>query len=443
MATAGFGRTLLAVAAAAGLMLAGGFNPVLRADDKKADPKGDDAVKDELLKLNRITEEPAMLAKLRELVKDKEKGKQAVAAAVKMMKAAEKEKPFNYSAALVLAKAAHFLKDYGSAKLFYDHCIAAATKIDDGEKMATAYEGLVNMYFDSKDFKRVVSAVEKIVEVKGPDEFEGTKPFFVERLIDAKAKLGQIDEALRIVDGLIQVEDAAWYFLKVKGRVLYEANKIDDAIEAYLEALDKVDGHKSLKRMVKDQEKDRIRYILSSLYVDKKDIDKAASQLQTLIKRHPDNPTYKNDLGFIWADHDVKLDEAEKMIREALDLDKKRQQKAKDDGKLDEVTETAAYIDSLGWVLFKQKKFKEALPLLKKASADEDEGDHLEIWDHLADCHMALGEKKEAVAAWQKGLEMEDVSPRDADRRKKVIAKLKAEGVEPKVVPKKGPKIFD
>jgi predicted negative regulator of RcsB-dependent stress response len=93
----------------------------------------------------------------------------------------------------------------------------------------------------------------------------------------------------------------------------------------------------------------------------------------------------------------------------------------------------------MGWVLFKQKKYKEALPLLKKASEDEEEGIHLEIWDHLGDVYSALDMKKEAIAAWQKGLTMEDVSKRDVDRRKSVTKKLKAAGAEPATPPEKKP----
>ena len=121
----------------------------------------------------------------------------------------------------------------------------------------------------------------------------------------------------------------------------------------------------------------------------------------------------------------MNLEESEKLIKEALDLDKKEKEKLKKEGKIDEVKENAAYLDSLGWVLFKQKKYKEALEPLKKAAADEDDGNHLEIWDHLADCHMALGQKKEAIAAWEKALKMEDLSKRDGERRRKVSEKLK------------------
>ncbi|HEV3435735.1 MAG TPA: CDC27 family protein, partial [Gemmata sp.] len=91
----------------------------------------------------------------------------------------------------------------------------------------------------------------------------------------------------------------------------------------------------------------------------------------------------------------------------------------------------AAYLDSLGWVFYKQKKYKEALEPLKKASADEEEGNHLEIWDHLGDCYLALGQKKDAIAAWEKALKMEDISNRDGERRRKVSEKLKKARLDP------------
>jgi tetratricopeptide (TPR) repeat protein len=244
---------------------------------------------------------------------------------------------------------------------------------------------------------------------------------------------------MRIADSLVQLDEGGFYFVQLKGWVQREAGKFDDAIETYTDVLEKIDTNKRLKMEQKDRMKDNVRYILSGLYVDNKDIPKAAKQLETLMKKHPDNPTYKNDLGFIWADNDLKLDESEKLIQEALDLDKKKQELAKKDGKIDEVKETAAYLDSMGWVLFKQKKYKEALPYLKKASDDEDEGTHLEIWDHLGDVYMAMDNKKGAIAAWQKGLTMEDVSKRDVERRKAVTKKLRAAGAEPmqKATPKK------
>jgi tetratricopeptide (TPR) repeat protein len=412
-------RALAAVALAA---LLGGA--VRAADDEK---KGEGALREELLKLNSVTGDDAIKDRLVALAKDKEKAKKLVAEAGKMVKEAKgKEYPFKFNAALMVARLAHFTKQYDVAESFYEHLVEDATKLKSGEKVVNAYEGLIDLYVDQKKYAMAAEASEKFVDLIGPPEVDQAKPFVLEKLAQIKAKQEKFDEALRLADLLIEASpEGKWYFLRTKGWILREQGKLPAAIEAYGEALDKLDANEKIKAEAKDRYKDAIRYILTGLYVDNKDIDKAAKNLQTLIKRHPDNATYKNDLGFIWCDHDKNLPEAEKLIKEAIDLDKKEKEKLKKEGKIDEVKPNAAYLDSLGWVLFKEKKYKEALPYLKEASTDPDDGAHLEIWDHLADCYMALGDKKEAVAAWEKGLKYEDVSKRDVERRRKVSEKLR------------------
>ena len=149
---------------------------------------------------------------------------------------------------------------------------------------------------------------------------------------------------------------------------------------------------------------ERNRYVLSGIYIDLKKIDKATKLLKVLLEMQPDDPTYNNDLGYIWADHDMNLDEAEKMIRKALDEDTQAAQEATPDLKPEDDKDNAAYLDSLGWVLFKQKKYKEAKKFLEEAIKDK-EGQHIEIFDHLGDVYKALGENKEAIATWKKGIE--------------------------------------
>jgi tetratricopeptide (TPR) repeat protein len=401
-----------------------------RADEKDKEKK-ESPLRASLLKLNGATTEDTQTAKLRELIKDKDKAKKSIAEAVKMMKEAkEDEKPFNYNGAIILGRAAHILKEYGAAEKFYELQVELAGKVKSGAKILSAHENLIDLYWDTKRYGDVVEVCEKLVDMRGPMEVENAKPFVIERMVQAKAKQGKIDEALTMTKGLLELTNDAWYFLQLKGWVQRESGKIDAAIETYTEVLDKLEGEKNLKADQKDRLKDRVRYTLSGLYVENKDVEKAAKQLETLIKRNPDTATYKNDLGFIWCDHDMKLEESEKLIREALELDLKEKKKLKEEGKIEEVKENAAYLDSLGWVLFKQKKYKEALEPLKKASLDEEDGAHLEIWDHLADCYMALGQKKEAVAAWEKALKMEDLSKRDGERRRKVSEKLKAARAE-------------
>ena len=390
-----------------------------RAQDDKKDP-----VREELKKLNNATTEELQNKRLQALIKDRAKAKKAVAEAAKMLKE-EKENPFNYNATLIIGRAAHVVKDHPTAEKFYEKLVEQATKLKSGPKILQAYDNLIDLYFDAKRYNDAIDVCEKVMDMTEPAEVVDAQPFVLERMIQAKARSGKTDEAMNIVKGLVARSGGSWYFLRLRGWVEREDGQIDAAIKTYNEVLDKLDAEKGLKDDQKNRFKDNVRYTLSGLHVENKEVEKAAKHLQTLIKRNPDSATYKNDLGFIWCDHAMNLEESEKLIREALELDKKDKEKLKAEGKIDEVRENAAYLDSMGWVLFKQKKYKEALEYLKKSAADEDEGNHLEIWDHLGDCHLALGQSKEAIAAWEKALKMEDLSKRDGERRRKISEKLR------------------
>ena len=118
----------------------------------------------------------------------------------------------------------------------------------------------------------------------------------------------------------------------------------------------------------------------------------------------------------------MNLDEAEKLVRKALAEDKKLRKK---EGK--PYKDNAAYLDSLGWVLFKQKKYTDALAPLEEAVKQE-EGQHMEIYDHLGDVLVAVGDKAKAVEAWKKGLTCSPVSKRDERRKGELEKKIKKYG---------------
>ena len=390
------------------------------------------------LGLNDLTSLDAMNARLRELSKDGPAAKRLVKLAAGLQKAGAKEAPLKYNACVVLGKLALNNKEYSAAEAFYEWCYDHAAKLQSTDKMLQAYDGLMDALWDQKKYAAAEELAQKLLDTDDNDKLDNFKPLILEKLVQAKAKQGDTDAALTLVDKLVTTYPG-YYFLSTKAWVQREAGQYAKAIDTYRDVLTELRKADRLEKDERDRIGRNVRYVLSSVYVDNKEIDKAADVLKELIKDDPENAGYHNDLGFIWCDAGKNYAEAETLIRKAIDLDAKARKKllekatdeAGEDGLINPAVEkiaraeNAAYIDSLGWVLFKQGKYADALVQLEKAAADPDEGTHIEIWDHVADCQAALGKKTEAIATYQKALKFEDVSPRDADRRKKVTEKLK------------------
>lgn len=134
----------------------------------------------------------------------------------------------------------------------------------------------------------------------------------------------------------------------------------------------------------------RGRTALSNAYVQKGDMKNGERILEEVYAESPDDPGVNNDLGYLYAEQNKKLEQAEKMIQIAV--------KAEPDN--------PAYLDSLGWVLYRLGKHEEALEALTKATSDPDYRDST-IIDHLGDVQKALGQMDEAKKSWQEALEVE------------------------------------
>ena len=86
--------------------------------------------------------------------------------------------------------------------------------------------------------------------------------------------------------------------------------------------------------------------------------------------------------------------------------------------------ENPAYLDSLGWVLFKQGKNEEALEPLKKANSNPEYQDAT-LLEHEADVHLAMQKSEEAMSLLKKALEVEEKAKRpDAAVLKRLKEKM-------------------
>lgn len=122
----------------------------------------------------------------------------------------------------------------------------------------------------------------------------------------------------------------------------------------------------------------------------KGDHAQAAKYFEKCLALAPDFPEALNYLGYMWAEQGEHLDQARAMIERALKAE----------------PQSAAYLDSMGWVLYKLKQPKEALDYILKAVAVSEEPDAT-LYDHLGDIYAALNETNKAREAWQKSVSIE------------------------------------
>jgi tetratricopeptide (TPR) repeat protein len=373
------------------------------------------------LKLNDVTGETPIKGQIQALVEDSDATKKMLTVAQEMAK--EKEQPFNYNACYILATAAYRLREYNPSEAFYRLAAKQALDLKSGKKLSESYVGLINVLYLNKKFDESEKVCRDFLELAGDPTVENSQGYVLRRMIEAMGKQKKFEEANGLVDKLLKLQPDNWLTLELKAELLHEQEKNEEAAKTYEEVLTKIAKDDKLEDKDKTELGHEIRYIAANVYLDLNKLDKFTEHFETLLKEDPDNATYNNDLGFVWADHDMNLEKAEVLIRKALELDRKQRKEEK--VKPEEDRDNAAYLDSLGWVLFKQKKYKEALePMLEAVKVKE--GQHVEILDHLGEIHMALGEKDKALAAWKKGVEVAGDSKREKERKAAVEKKIKA-----------------
>ncbi len=129
---------------------------------------------------------------------------------------------------------------------------------------------------------------------------------------------------------------------------------------------------------------------MGAAYERKGDYTQAENYFEKCLQLAPEFVEAMNYLGYMWAEHGEKLDKARELIEKALKAEPKN----------------AAYLDSLAWVLFKQKQAQEALPYALKA-AELSEKPDATVYDHLGDIYEALKQPEKAREAWRKSISLE------------------------------------
>src|SRR4051812_10855712 len=116
--------------------------------------------------------------------------------------------------------------------------------------------------------------------------------------------------------------------------------------------------------------------------------DKAADLMRKSISLDPANSAEAyNYIAFMWAEHNMHLDEAEEMVGHALEFD----------------PNNGAYLDTLGWVQYRKAKYEDALTQLLRAEQNLTRPDPI-VLEHIVDTYAKLNRNPQALEFWQKAI---------------------------------------
>jgi len=148
---------------------------------------------------------------------------------------------------------------------------------------------------------------------------------------------------------------------------------------------------KTYEKLIKNfGENDRLLFLYASNLDKLNKWEDAKNLFLKLLKKNPEDTYTLNYISYRLSLRDEELGYALKLIKKALTLD----------------PENGYFLDTIGWVEFKRKNFKNSVFYLEKATSILPNS--AEVLDHLGDCYFKLGRKKEAIYQWERALKYED-----------------------------------
>jgi tetratricopeptide (TPR) repeat protein len=305
---------------------------------------------------------------------------------------------------------------------------------DDQKTRAAWYERLGDLNFNAKHYPEAIEAYKQMSVLKdsgpivaahvirvyrtGPKDLPAAlreadadlkkfpdEPAVVTEHALVLSDMGKVDDAAKELRGLLNGPRDRDTLLSL-AQIYEQAKRFDEAGKA-------VDDAEKLS--ASDEEKEAIYFMRGALLERQKKFDASEEAFRKALALNPDDPQSLNYLGYMLADRNVRLDEAYKMIQRAVDL----------------VPNSGAYLDSLGWVYFRQGKLTDAERILIQAV--DLTGQDPTVHDHLGDVYMKLGKTQEAIAQWNasmKGFKEQSASEADPDEVSSVTSKLDAARVK-------------
>lgn len=208
------------------------------------------------------------------------------------------------------------------------------------------------------------------------------------------AEEGKADQGANELRGLLGGKQDRTVYLEMAQ--IYELGKKWNEMGKALDEADKLSAT--------PEDHERVSFMRGAMLERQKKFDEAEAEFRKVISAQGSQyASALNYLGYMLADRNVRLDEAYDLIKKAVDLD----------------PDNGAYLDSMGWVYYRQGKLDQAEGLLQRALQLQPDPT---VHDHLGDVYLKEGKIREAIQQWQASLQEFKKQPASADDPEEVAS---------------------
>jgi len=227
------------------------------------------------------------------------------------------------------------------------------------------------MLFQNKDYKRASTEMRKAVK-KFPDNF--------------------------VINLILGLSVAQYSGNKEAVKYLKKASELDpnnlNALLAYSFSLNSLKRYDealiSLEKALRiDPNNIEALGMMGLIYNDKKMYKQSDSLYSKAIALDSTNILLLNNFAYSLAERGIKLKEALKMVKTAVDKE----------------PENASYLDTIGWVYFKMGNYKDAAKYINKAI--EYDSKNATLLEHLGDVYFKMNKKFKAKKIWQDAYDLD------------------------------------
>ena len=309
-----------------------------------------------------------------EMVNDK-----AFDAAIHELKEMEKTFPEDFDLLYMEAQVYYQAKKLTQAKKllkqFLDVQIQRREALPDAEtdaqgQAADARIMLAQIYEEEQNYRAAISQLERIDD-------PGAQIQIKMQIAVLHGKNGNEAKATALLKSLQPEEEEDAVRIRLTQALIYRnAGKADQAIR-YLRQADKEIPRNAL-----------IKYELAMMYEQQGSFEEMETLLREVISLKPSSPDAYNALGYVFADRNMHLDEAQLLLDRAVAL----------------APDNPFILDSMGWLQFRLGNLELALEYLENAFELSEQAD---IAAHLGEVLWVKGEKDRARDIFMKGRELE------------------------------------